>query len=173
MSAMIRGASFRLITVAAGLMSTSLFAARTADDKDLIDRLVLDPTLKTFTKMVARAGIVEQLKGNGPFTIFAPNDAAFAKLPVGALDALLKDRAQVRKFVLMHVVSGKLMFKDLKEGPLKTIGGDSVMVNLKGGLTVGRAKIVGPDVVSTNGPLHILSAVMVLAAPTGPVKPPR
>jgi uncharacterized surface protein with fasciclin (FAS1) repeats len=153
------------------LLLAAASMARSVDDKDLIDRIVLDPTLKTFTKLVARAGMIEKLKSDGPFTILAPNDAAFAKLPVGTLDALLKDRAQVRKFVLLHVVSGKLMVKDLKEGALKMMSSDSITVKLNGTIkpkgvpTVSGAKILVPDVASSNGILHVIVAILVPAPP--------
>ena len=139
------------------------------DDKDLIDRLVLDPTLKTFTKLIAKAGMIEMLKGDGPYTIFAPNDAAFAKVPPLALQALTKDKALLRRTLNFHIVSGKIVAKDFKEGPLKTLAGDPLMVKLKGSLTINGAKIVTPDTLASNGTIHIVSTVLLPL----PAKPPK
>ena len=131
------------------------------DDKDLIDHLVLEPSLKTFTKLIAKAGLIETLKGDGPYTIFAPNDAAFTKLGAVALQALTKDKALLRRTLNFHIVSGKILAKDFKEAPLKTLNGDPLTVKLKGSLTINGAKIVTPDTLATNGTIHIVNTVLV------------
>ena len=139
-----------------------------SDDKDLFDHLVLDPTLKTFTGLIVKAGMVEALKAEEPITLFAPNDAAFAKLPTATLDALKKDRALLRKTLSYHLLNGKLLTKDLKEGNLKTQSGDFLVIKVKVGTTttVNGQRIMTPDIETSNGVIHVVGTVM-----TPPLKP--
>jgi uncharacterized surface protein with fasciclin (FAS1) repeats len=148
----------------------SLTVSARLDDKDLIDRLVLDPSLKTFTKLVTKAGLIELLKADAPLTVFAPNDAAFAKLPPGALDALMKDKFLLRKTIGLHILTGKLLVKDFKEGSTKTLSGDLLPFKFKGGLTIGGAKIMVSDIPASNGTIHVVN--MVLMPPSKPTRIP-
>ena len=128
------------------------------DDKDLVDRMVLDPSLKTFTRLFARSGLVETLKSDGPFTIFAPNDLAFSKVPPAVMTSLLADKVFLRKFVSSHIVKGKVLAKDFKEGSLKSLSGEPIVFKFKGGLGLNGTKIITPDIPAANGTIHIVMA---------------
>ncbi len=156
------GLPLKIAFVACLLPGLLLASPVRADDKDLVDRLILDPSLKTFTKLIAKAGLIEMLKGDGPYTIFAPNDAAFAKMSPAALEALMKDKALLRRTLNFHVVSGTVLAKDFKEGPLKTMAGDALTIKLKSGLTVGGVKVVLADVVARNGVIQVVGSVFMV-----------
>ena len=115
--------SFRsMIAVVAMVSATSAFAA--AEPKaDIVDTAVAAGSFKTLVAAVQAAGLVETLKGKGPFTVFAPTDAAFAKLPAGTVDALLKDKAKLSKILTYHVVAGKVMAADVKTGSVASVEG--------------------------------------------------
>ena len=136
------------------------------DDKDIIDRLVLDPTLKTFTKLLAKTGLLETLKSEGPFTVFAPNDAAFARVPQSTMDAWKKDKALLRKMLSYHIVAGKLTTKDFKEGSLKTLSGEVLAIKVAGGLTINGRGILTPDIATSNGTIHTVRAILMAPAKT-------
>ena len=153
------------VASSAGRMPGNSVPLHHPDDKDLIDHLVLEPSLKTFTKLIAKAGLIETLKGDGPYTIFAPNDAAFTKLGAVALQALTKDKALLRRTLNFHIVSGKILAKDYNEGPLKTLATEPLMVKLKGSLTINGAKIAVADVPASNGTIHIVNTVFVPPPP--------
>jgi transforming growth factor-beta-induced protein len=111
---------------------------------------------------IEAAGLADTLRGAGPFTVFAPTDEAFAKLPKGTLDALLKDKAKLASILTYHVVPGKVMAADvvkLKEA--KTVQGQSVKINATDGVTVDNAKVVKTDVPATNGVIHVIDAVLL------------
>ena len=101
------------------------------------------------------------LKGKGPFTVFAPTDAAFAKIPKADLDALLKDKAKLKAVLTYHVVSGKVMSTDLKAGNVKTVQGSNLMVTTMGGAMVNDAKVVAADVAADNGVIHAIDTVLM------------
>lgn len=164
----------------AGLLS--LPAQAKLDDKDLFDRMVLDPTLKTFVRLIVKADMIEAIKAEGPNTIFAPNDAAFAKLSPQTLEALKKDKALLRKTLNLHIVSGKVLTRDLKTGTLKTLSGGVLQVTLKVSVppvlpTIGGAKFVTPDAECSNGVLQVVDAILITAgksekgSPTKPLPP--
>src|SRR6187551_1947575 len=104
-----------------------------AQGKDIVDTAVGAGQFNTLAAALQAAGLVETLKGKGPFTVFAPTDAAFAKLPAGALDALLKDKAKLTAVLTYHVVPGKVMAAQVKPGDVKTVQGQSLHVSTKGG----------------------------------------
>ena len=130
------------------------------DDKDLVDRIILDPTLKTFTRLVAKAGLVETLKSEGPYTIFAPNDAAFARLPSAVMNSLLTEKIFLRKFVSSHIVNRKVFVKDFKEGSLKSLSGELIVVKIKGNLTLNGAKVNKSDIPAANGIIHTMAGLI-------------
>lgn len=116
------------------------------------------------TAALQAAGLVETLKGKGPFTVFAPTDEAFAKLPKADLDALLKDKKALTAVLTYHVVAGKVMAADvLKIKEAKTVNGASVKVMVKGGNTVmiDNAHVVKTDIVASNGVIHVIDSVMM------------
>jgi uncharacterized surface protein with fasciclin (FAS1) repeats len=107
-----------------------------------------------------QAGLVDTLKGKGPYTVFAPTDAAFAKIPKDQLDALLADKAKLTKVLTYHVVPGTVMAKDVKPGSVRTVEGSSVMVRADGGkVMVDNATVTATDVKADNGVIHVIDTV--------------
>ena len=145
-----------LIALALGLgMSVSAMA------QDIVDVAVKAGSFNTLVAAVKAAGLVDTLKGPGPFTVFAPTDEAFAKIPKATLDGLLKDKAALTKVLTYHVVSGKVMAKDVKAGMVKTVQGQELTLATTGGVTVNGAKVVAADVVADNGVIHAIDTVVL------------
>ena len=129
---------------------------------DIVDTAVAAGSFKTLVQAVQAAGLVDTLKGPGPFTVFAPTDEAFAKLPPGTLDALLKDKAKLQAVLTYHVVAGKVMAADvagLKSA--KTVQGQSLAINTAGGVKVGNANVVKTDIATSNGVIHVIDTVLI------------
>jgi uncharacterized surface protein with fasciclin (FAS1) repeats len=116
---------------------------------------------KTLATALQAAGLVETLKGKGPFTVFAPTDEAFAKIPKADLDALLKDKAKLTAVLTYHVVPGKVMAKDVKAGKVKTVQGSELTVATMGGVTVDNAKVIKTDIAASNGVIHVIDTVVL------------
>jgi uncharacterized surface protein with fasciclin (FAS1) repeats len=130
--------------------------------KDIVDTAAAAGQFKTLIKAAQAAGLVETLKGPGPLTVFAPDDAAFAKLPAGSLDALLKDKDKLAKVLKFHVVSGKVMAKDVTSGNVPTVQGQSLKVVAgSGGVMVNNAKVVKTDIEASNGVIHVIDQVVM------------
>jgi uncharacterized surface protein with fasciclin (FAS1) repeats len=146
-------------TLIASLLAFGTLAA--AHAKDIVDTAVSAGSFKTLVTAVQAAGLVETLKGPGPFTVFAPTDEAFAKIPKAQLDALLKDKAKLTAVLTYHVVPGKVMAKDVKAGKVKTVQGGEITVGTMGGVTVDNAKVVGTDVAASNGVIHVIDTVIM------------
>ena len=127
----------------------------------LIDVAVADGHFKTLAKALTAADLVPTLKGKGPFTVFAPTDEAFAKIPKADLDALLNDKTKLKAVLTYHVVPGKVMSTDLKAGNVKTVQGSNVKVSTKGGAMVNNAKVVAADVAADNGVIHAIDTVLM------------
>ncbi len=145
-----------LLALALGLsISASSFAA------DIVDTAVAAGNFKTLVAAVQAAGLVDTLKGPGPFTVFAPTDEAFAKIPKAKLDALLKDKKALTKILTYHVVAGKVMAADVKPGKVKTVQGSTITLATKGGVTVNKAKVVAADVKADNGVIHAIDTVIM------------
>jgi len=105
---------------------------------------------------------VDTLKGEGPFTVFAPTDAAFAKLPAGTVEALLADKEKLAKVLTYHVVAGKVTAADVKPGSVKTVQGQSLRVTTKGGaVMVDGARVTTADVMASNGVIHVIDSVVL------------
>jgi uncharacterized surface protein with fasciclin (FAS1) repeats len=118
--------------------------------------------LSTLAAGLKAAGLAETLAGPGPFTVFAPSDEAFKKLPHGALDALLKDQAKLKTVLTYHVAKGRLLAKDLKAGELNTVEGSAVHVKVTGAsVEVNGARVTGADVMASNGVIHVVDAVLM------------
>jgi uncharacterized surface protein with fasciclin (FAS1) repeats len=138
------------------------FAANAANHgKDIVDTAVAAGQFKTLATALQAAGLVETLKGKGPFTVFAPTDEAFAKIPKADLDALLKDKAKLTAVLTYHVVPGKVMAKDVKAGKVKTVQGSELTVTTMGGVTVDNAKVIKTDIGATNGVIHVIDTVVL------------
>jgi len=105
--------------------------------------------------------LVSILTGKGPFTVFAPTDTAFAKIPKADLDAMLKNKAKLKSVLTYHVVSGKVLSTDLKDGSVKTVQGSDVMVSTMGGVKVNDAKVVTADIAASNGVIHAIDTVLM------------
>jgi uncharacterized surface protein with fasciclin (FAS1) repeats len=145
-----------IIALTLGLgMSVSAFA------QDIVDVAVKAGSFKTLVAAVQAAGLVDTLKSPGPFTVFAPTDEAFAKIPKATLDALLKDKAALTKILTYHVVSGKVMAADVKAGMVKTVQGQDITLATTGGVTVNGAKVVAADVAASNGVIHAIDTVIM------------
>ncbi|MFN0084439.1 MAG: fasciclin domain-containing protein [Blastocatellia bacterium] len=157
----------------AGLMMVGAFAfsltvspVRATDHHakmDIIDTAVAAGSFKTLATALQTAGLVETLKGKGPFTVFAPTDEAFAKLPAGTVEALLKDKEKLTKILLYHVVAGNVMAKDVvKLKSAKTVEGSSVKILVKGGkVMVDNANVVKTDITASNGVIHVIDSVIL------------
>ncbi len=132
--------------------------------KDIVDTAVGAGTFTTLVAAVEAAGLVETLKGEGPFTVFAPTDAAFAALPAGTVENLLKpeNKDQLVAILTYHVVPGKVMSTDLSEGlTAATVQGANVTITLEGGAKVNGATISTADIEATNGVIHVIDAVIL------------
>ncbi len=137
-----------------------------AQDKDIVDTAVAAGDFTTLVKAVQAAGLVDTLKGAGPFTVFAPTDEAFAKLPPGALDALIANPAKLKEVLLYHVVPGKVMAANVKPGVDKTAEGAAVKITVKDGkVFVNKAQVVKTDIVCSNGVIHVIDAVLMPKMP--------
>ena len=142
---------------------TVLVSACAAPQKPLnvADTIAQTPSLSTLSGLITSAGLTADLQSAGPFTVFAPTDAAFAKIPKADLDALLKDKAALTKVLTYHVVPGKVMAKDVKAGNVKTVQGGNLTLATMGGVTVNGAKVVAADVAADNGVIHAVDTVIM------------
>ena len=142
-------------------VAVSLCLMSTANAKDIVDTAVAAGNFKTLATALQAAGLVETLKGKGPFTVFAPTDAAFAKIPKAQLDALLADKAKLTSVLAYHVVPGTVMSKDVKAGMVKTVQGSSLTVTTQGGVKVDGASVTGVDIIADNGVIHVIDTVVL------------
>lgn len=144
------------------LMAGTALPARAADYRDIVDTAVAAGSFNTLAKALTEAGLIETLKGKGPFTVFAPTDEAFAKLPAGTLDSLLKDKEKLTAVLTYHVVPGKVMAADvMKLTEAKTVQGQSVKINTAGGVMVNDAHVVKTDILASNGVIHVIDKVIL------------
>jgi uncharacterized surface protein with fasciclin (FAS1) repeats len=152
---------FRSLVAGTALIAASS-AAVAAQQADIIDTAKSAGSFNTLVTAIEAAGLTETLKGKGPFTVFAPSDEAFAKLPAGTVDALLKDKEKLAKILTYHVVAGQVMAKDVKPGKVTTVEGSKLNIT-KGsaGVKVDKANVVATDVVATNGVIHVIDAVVM------------
>ena len=150
-------------------LKSALFAASfallsmsaTAADKDIVDTAIAAGSFKTLVTAVQKAGLVETLKGKGPFTVFAPTDEAFAKIPQAQLDALLADKAKLSAVLTYHVVPSRVPAKDVKAGEVATVQGGKLTITTDGGVKVNNAKVVTTDVMASNGVIHVIDTVLM------------
>ena len=137
-------------------------AAFGAHAKDIVETAVAAGEFKTLAAALDKAGLVSTLKGKGPFTVFAPTDAAFAKVPKADLDALLADKAKLAAVLTYHVVPGTVMAKDVKSGKVASVqGSELTLANSGAGVTVDGAQVVKADIVADNGVIHVIDRVVV------------
>ncbi|MGE0455676.1 MAG: fasciclin domain-containing protein [Vicinamibacteria bacterium] len=136
--------------------------AAQAQQKDVVDTAVAAGNFRTFATALQTAGLIDALKGKGPFTLFAPTDEAFAKIPRAELEALLKDKQRLTAVLTHHVVSGKLTAADaagLKSA--KTLQGGSLTIDASDGFKVDGANVVKADIACTNGVIHVIDTVVL------------
>ncbi len=135
--------------------------------KDIVDTAVAAGSFKTLAAALQAAGLIETLKGKGPFTVFAPTDAAFAKLPAGTVENLLKpeNKAQLAAILTYHVVPGNVMAAQvvtMNGADVKTVNGQTVKIGVMGGkVTVNGANVVTTDIKATNGVIHVIDTVIL------------
>jgi uncharacterized surface protein with fasciclin (FAS1) repeats len=132
-----------------------------AQAKDIVDTAVGAGNFKTLAAALTAAGLIDTLKGKGPFTVFAPTDEAFAKIPKADLDALLKDKAKLTAVLTYHVVPGKVMAKDVKAGKVKTVQGSELTISTTAGVKVDNATVVKTDIGADNGVIHVIDSVII------------
>jgi uncharacterized surface protein with fasciclin (FAS1) repeats len=132
-----------------------------AQAKDIVDTAVGAGNFKTLAAALTAAGLIDTLKGKGPFTVFAPTDEAFAKIPKADLDALLKDKAKLTAVLTYHVVPGKVMAKDVKAGKVKTVQGSELTISTTAGVKVDNATVVKTDIGADNGVIHVIDSVIM------------
>ncbi|WP_462328436.1 fasciclin domain-containing protein [Thiohalocapsa halophila] len=160
-----RGAPMLHPTVYWGGQPPRLVQASTAGDvpaKDIVDVAVGAGSFDTLVQAVQAAGLVETLKGEGPFTVFAPTDEAFAKIPEDQLEALLADKEALTAVLTYHVVPGKVMAADVVElDSAETVQGGSIAIDTTDGVKVDGAKVVTTDIAASNGVIHVIDRVIM------------
>jgi len=132
---------------------------------DIVDTAVAAGTFKTLVTAVKAAGLVDTLKGKGPFTVFAPSDAAFAKLPAGTVEGLVKpeNKAKLAAILKLHVLGSKVLAADVAGKKLNpaSVNGEALHVDGTHGVNVNGAKVVTPDILCTNGVIHVIDTVLM------------
>ena len=155
--------SLTLALVVALTLAGGLFAS-SADTPagDIVDTAVAAGSFNTLVTAVKAAGLVDTLKSDGPFTVFAPTDEAFAALPEGTLEALLADKEKLTAVLTYHVVAGKVMASDVvKIDEAATVQGGKVTVDASNGVKINNATVVKADIVTTNGVIHVIDTVLI------------
>jgi len=157
--------AMKTIAAAAVAVALSMSAAQAADRTDIVQTAISNGSFKTLVAAVKAAGLVETLKGSGPFTVFAPTDEAFAKLPGGTVENLLKpeNKKQLVAILTYHVVPGKVMSKDIagKKTMAKSVEGEEISIDATNGVKVDNAKVVKADVEASNGVIHVIDTVIM------------
>ncbi len=143
--------------------TASTTTGRTHENKNIVQTAVAAGQFKTLTKLLTRAGLVNTLQRPGPYTVFAPTDAAFKKVPKKTLTALLRNKAKLRAVLLYHVVPGKVTATDVvKLSSAKTLNGKSLRIRVVGSnVFVNNARVTKPDVMATNGVIHVVNRVLI------------
>ena len=154
---------FRKLTLIALLISSAfLFAGSPSSKTDIVDTAVAAGQFSTLVTAVKAAGLVDVLKGEGPFTVFAPTDEAFAKLPKGTLEKLLNDKEALKKILTYHVVSGNVMAKDVvKLSSAETVQGQTVDISTKNGVMINNSTVIKADISCSNGTIHVIDTVLL------------
>ncbi|WP_394199028.1 fasciclin domain-containing protein [Litoreibacter albidus] len=156
--------TFIAMTAAAALTAP---AFADGHSKDIVDTAVAAGTFGTLVAAVDAAGLVDTLKGDGPFTVFAPTDEAFAALPDGTVETLLKpeNKDQLTAILTYHVVSGKVMSGDLSDGmTAPTVQGGDITIKTEGGVMVNDANVTAADIEASNGVIHVIDKVIMPAS---------
>ena len=150
--------TFLSLTAVSMLAMTPAFA----QDMDIVDTAVAAGNFTTLAAALTAAGLIETLKGPGPFTVFAPTDEAFAALPAGTVEALLADPEALAKILTYHVIAGKVMSTDLTNGmTATTVNGADVTIMTEGGVMVNDANVTTADILASNGVIHVIDKVIM------------
>jgi uncharacterized surface protein with fasciclin (FAS1) repeats len=137
-------------------------ALASGPSKDVVETAIEAGNFQTLVKAVQAAGLVETLKGEGPFTVFAPTDEAFAKLPAGTLESLLADKDKLRAVLTYHVVPGKVMASSVvKLDSAKTVQGQKIRISTTSGVKVNDANVTATDILASNGVIHVIDSVIL------------
>ena len=152
----------RRILIAIAVVATISGCATPSNPVSVADTIAAKPELSTLSSLVIKAGLTDTLKGSGPFTVFAPTNAAFAKVPAKTMDDLAKDPAKLKAVLTYHVVPGKVMAADVKNSNTKTVNGANVALSKAGDfVTVEDGMVQTADLTATNGVVHIIDSVLV------------
>jgi uncharacterized surface protein with fasciclin (FAS1) repeats len=156
---------YKKAAIAVGLAGTLSFAATPTAPQtaNIVDTAIAAGSFKTLVTAVTQAGLVDTLKGPGPYTVFAPTDEAFAKVPKATLDALLKDKAKLTAVLTYHVVPGKVPASAVvKQTSAATVNGKTLPIQVNAGkVTVGGANVVKTDIAASNGVIHVIDQVLL------------
>jgi uncharacterized surface protein with fasciclin (FAS1) repeats len=156
---------FAIATLVTMTVMVSNPRSATAQTRDVVDTTVAAGSFTTLAKALTAADLIGTLKGKGPFTVFAPTDEAFAKLPAGTLESLLRpeNKAKLQRILTYHVVAGKVMAADVvKLDSAKAVSGDAITIATKGtAVTVDAALVTKTDIVASNGVIHVIDTVIL------------
>jgi len=160
------GAMLSLIAIVMVFTANARVAAHSVESNDIVDTAVAAGQFKTLAAALEAAGLIEALKGNGPFTVFAPTDEAFAKLPAGTVETLLKpeNKEKLKAVLLYHVVSGIVtadQVTKLNGQSVKTLQGSSIKVKTAHGVRVDNANVIQTDIKASNGVIHVIDTVLM------------
>ena len=155
---------FNIVAIAVIALSVSISAA-SATSKNIVETAVQSGKFNTLVAALKAAGLVNTLNGKGPFTVFAPSDTAFSKLPAGTVDGLLKpeNKAKLVSILAYHVIPGKIMSGDIagKKISVKTVQGSEISVDAMYGVKINDSNVVSADIAATNGVIHVIDKVLM------------
>ena len=155
---------FNIVAIAVIALSVSIGAA-SATSKNIVETAVQSGKFNTLVAAIKAAGLVNTLNGKGPFTVFAPSDTAFSKLPAGTVDGLLKpeNKAKLVSILAYHVIPGKIMSGDIagKKISVKTVQGSEISVDAMYGVKINDSNVVSADIAATNGVIHVIDKVLI------------
>lgn len=153
---------FKIASLAAAIFVLAGCASTTSAPVSIADTAARTPSLSTLNKLIGDAGLADTLRAPGPYTVFAPTDEAFKAVPASTLEALSKDKEQLKSVLMYHVVPGKTTAADIKSGKTKTAQGADVVVSKSGSfVTVEDALVTQADVPATNGVVHVIDRVLI------------
>jgi uncharacterized surface protein with fasciclin (FAS1) repeats len=151
-----------LLACSTVLLTALAGCASTPTPRTVSDTAAQTPQLSTLNRLIQEAGLAETLRGAGPYTVFAPSDDAFKAVPKATMEALAKDKEQLKAVLTYHVVPGKLTSGEVKNGSLKTVQGANLGLSKAGSyVTVDEAMVIQADVVATNGVVHVIDRVLI------------
>jgi uncharacterized surface protein with fasciclin (FAS1) repeats len=151
-----------LVLIIGGSMVTRAETTKVTKRADIVETAIQAGSFNTLVKAVQAAGLVDTLRGDGPFTVFAPTDEAFSKVPSDTLEALLENPEMLRAVLTYHVVPGRLMASDVvKLSSAKTAQGQSLRIDTRDGVMIGDARVVKADIEASNGVIHVIDSVMI------------